>query len=244
MIGKFLELPETEVFVDGRKLCYSEGPGISVNINEPDLVTISKIKEALINRGWNVDDHDISDGESLYRKKIIDFNTIKEEQYIPTYRADNRFVKLNNNYRPEKNDNYLKTLDEFIKLYNEYIMIKEDNIGEYNKLVSSRDILGETSEVCLLCPKDGSYTNIINTNSISGDPKQLRVGVAYSKESELHIKDVVITLSDEGPDGYILNKTNDFIIEYSDGCIRVFPSTQEITECVISYCFIKYEYLI
>ena len=73
MIGKFLELPETEVFVDGRKLCYSEGPGISVNINEPDLVTISKIKEALINRGWNVDDHDISDGESLYRKKIIDF---------------------------------------------------------------------------------------------------------------------------------------------------------------------------
>ena len=115
MIGKFLELPETEVFVDGRKLCYSEGPGISVNINEPDLVTISKIKEALINRGWNVDDHDISDGESLYRKKIIDFNTIKEEQYIPTYRADNRFIKLDNNYRPEKNDNYLKTLDELPK---------------------------------------------------------------------------------------------------------------------------------
>ena len=125
--------------------------------------------------------------------------------------------------------------------------MKEDNIGEFKNVISTRDILQGTSEVCLLCPHDGSYTNIINLNSIQGNPTQLRVGVAYSKGSDLYSKDLIVPTKSDVESGdlcYITTGPREFRLEYSDGCIRVFPRSSEVTECVISYCYLTYEHLI
>ena len=136
----------------------------------------------------------------------------------------------------------MKDLRDFTKLHNEYIMIKEDNIGEFNRQISTRDILGNTSEVCIICPRDGSYTSTININSQlpDCDPTQLRVGISYSKGTKLFSKDVVIPTTSQ----YVNSGSDDFVLEYSDGCLRVFPDSQEVSECVISYCYLTYEYLI
>jgi hypothetical protein len=227
-------------------------------VKEPEIVTIGALRRALVNRGWLIDDHDIvvPGKMGLSRRIVKTIQDVQEKREIPRYRSPRKsgdeFISLEhpNLQGPDPKlgdcdalEDYLYELGEYTKLFNKYIMIKEDNIGEYGRLVSARDILRGTSEICLLCPKDGSYTNIVNLNSIQGNPTQIRVGVAYSKGTVLYSKDTVLT-GDPDNSNYVTSGPSDFKLEYSDGCLRVFPDSPEVTECVISYCYLTYECLI
>ena len=254
MLEKLLEIPGTEVFTKGGRIGVREGTTTSM-VKDPEVVTIGKLRAALVNRGWLVDDHDAlwKGTAGLCRKKIAGPADLQEKTEVPVYGSKpTGLVALEHpdlqGPDPSLGDqdaleDYLYKLGEYTKLYNSYIMIKEDNIGEYGRLVSTRDILRGTSEICLLCPKDGSYTNIINLNSIQGKPVQIRVGVAYSKGKTVYSKDTVLTGDPDG-DNYVTSGSSDFKLEYSDGCLRVFPDSSEVTECVISYCYLTYECLI
>ena len=253
MPEKLLEIPRTEVFTKGGRLGIREGD-VTNMVEEPEVVTIGTLRRALVNRGWLIDDHDVvMPGKmGLSRKKIEFAKDVQEKREIPGYRGTTGFISLEHPVLqgpdPELGDHdaledYLYELGEYTKLFNKYIMIKEDNIGEYSRLVSARDILKGTSEICLLCPKDGSYTNIINLNSVQGNPIQIRIGVAYSKGAVLYSRDTVLT-GDPNNSNYVTSGPSDFKLEYSDGCLRVFPDSPEVTECVISYCYLTYEYLI
>ena len=251
-----LEIPENQIFLKEGRLGYKEGSNNIVFISNPEVVGFSKLKDSLVSLNWLCDDRDVYDPHIgvLCRKKVRILDDVEEPNMIPNYVvSSDKFINLENKklQGPKKNqgdlddlNRYLLELSEFTKLFNEHIMIKEDNIGEYTNIISSRDILEGTSEVCLLCPKDGSYTNIINLNSIQGDPIQLRVGVAYSKGSNLFSKDLVVPTEGSGDSRYIITGPREFKLEYSDGCIRVFPDAPEVTECVISYCYLTYEHLI
>jgi hypothetical protein len=253
---KLLEIPGTEVFAKDGRLGIREG-NITNIVEEPKVITVGALRRALVNRGWLIDCHDIfvSGEMGLSRKKVRTIKDIKETREIPEYNRNSQeseFISLEHpNLQgpdPELGDNdalenYLYELGEYTKLFNKHIMIKEDNIGEYGHLVSSRDVLRGTSEICLLCPKDGSYTNIVNLNSIQGSPIQIRVGVAYSKGTTLYSRDTVL-VGDPSNTNYVTSGPSDFKLEYSDGCLRVFPDSPEVTECVISYCYLTYECLI
>ena len=253
-----LEIPGNQVFLKDGRLGYKENTDTddSTFISDPDVVRLSELKEALISLNWLCDDRDVYDPHIgvLCRKKVRTLSDVGEQKMIPNYVvSSNKFISLENKklQGPKKNqgdlddlNRYLSELSDYTQLFNKYIMIKEDNIGEYTNIISSRDILEGTSEICLLCPKDGSYTNIINLNSIQGDLIQLRVGVAYSKGSNLFSKDLVVSTEGSKDSCYIITGPREFKLEYSDGCIRVFPDAPEVTECVISYCYLTYEHLI
>jgi len=251
---KLLEIPGTEVFTKGGRLGYREGATTNM-VPDPEVVTVGALRSALVNRGWLQDEHDVMmlNKKGLCRKKIRDLDDIRSKKVLPEYRSgSDDFISLEHQILqgpdPALGDkdaleNYLYELGEYTKLFNKYIMIKEDNIGEYGRLVSARDILRGTSELCLLCPKDGSYTNIVNLNSIQGKPVQIRVGVAYSKGNALYSRDTILS-GDPNNDNYVTSGPSDFKLEYSDGCLRVFPDSPEVTECVISYCYLTYECLI
>lgn len=249
-----LEIPGKTIFVRGDKLGYLEG-SVKVLVEEPDVLSVSELREALASRGWLSSDHDVYDPihQTLKRKIINSSSDIREESVVPVYNDPSKFVAIGGSWstpdptNQDEVDRYNAELDEYINLYNKYIMVKEDNIGEYSRLISTRDILGNHSEVCLLCPKDGSYTNIVNINSAmmtsaSESPVQLRVGIAYSKGPRFYSRDVIVPTGTT--ETYITTGQSDFTLEYSEGCLRVFPESQEVTECVISYCFLTYEYLI
>ena len=253
MPERLLEIPGNEVFTKSGRLGVREGNTTNV-VKEPEVVTVGDLRRALVNRGWLIDGHDVvmPGSMGLSRKIIKSARDIQEKQEIPVYRGTDGFMSLEHPVLqgpdPELGDrdaleDYLYELGEYTKLFNKYIMIKEDNIGEYGHLVSARDILRGTSEICLLCPKDGSYTNIINLNSVQGNPTQIRVGVAYSKGTVLYSKDTVLA-GDPDNLNYVTSGPSDFKLEYSDGCLRVFPDSPEVTECVISYCYLTYECLV
>jgi len=258
MLEKLLEIPGTEVFIKGGRLGVREG-NVTNMIEEPEVVTVGALRRALVNRGWLIGDHDmvLPENMGLSRKRVRTAKDIQEKREILEYnwskeKVKDEFVSLEHPVLqgpdPELGDcdaleDYLYELGEYIKIFNKYIMIKEDNIGEYGRLVSARDVLRGTSEICLLCPKDGSYTNIVNLNSIQGNPIQIRVGVAYSKGSSLYSRDTVL-VGDPDNSNYVTSGSSDFKLEYSDGCLRVFPDSPEVTECVISYCYLTYEHLI
>ncbi len=241
--------PKTQVITESGRLGYIDGE--KQFVSEPDVVTIGSLRAELVKNAWLIDEHDAWDPSiGLLRKRISGPSDLKIDTEIPKYSdPSDTFVRLGDPrlqaYTDESNEDlivdYIGRVAEFTDLFNKYIMIKEDNIGEYSRLISSRDILRGTSEVCLLCPKDGDYTNIVNLNSLH-DIIQIRVGVAYSKDSVLYSRDTVLVAS-ESRDNYVFTGTTDYKLEYSDGCLRVFPESPDVTECVISYCYATYECL-
>ena len=249
----YLELPGQSVYAKGGKIGYLDEESLSViPVSESRTVNVTDVRTELSNNSWMSPDHDIWDPRTqyLYRRRIYSSSSLQLENLVPDFKLTSSFVRVGSRLQSpdlsggdmDELEEYLKSLSDFTKLHNEYIMIKEDNIGEFNRQISTRDILGNTSEVCLICPRDGSYTSTININSQIPDcnPTQLRVGIFYSKGTKMFSKDVVIPTTSQ----YVNSGTDDFVLEYSDGCLRVFPDSQEVSECVISYCYLTYEYLI
>lgn len=126
----------------------------------------------------------------------------------------------------------------------------------YYDLVSLRDVEKGTSTIDLISLGGSSYTNIINLNDIielDHNEKyvncncNLILGVEYTVRGNTFTKEC--SFSPYKVDNGELKRSDDLIIRLSDYitidyhnyCIRVFPETSEVTECIISYCYISYD---
>lgn len=231
----------TDIFVKGSKLGYTEGP-LKMVVQEPSLAGVSDLRELLVSEGWLTPDYLVVKGNRLMTMR--DPGT---KNRVPEVSGITGWTEVGAQwYNPDASDKdqtemFLSELREYQELYNQYIMCKEDNLGEYRKFISSRDILGNKSEVCLGNPKSGVYTSIVNLNSQlnNNTPVLIKLGVSYSKGSEIYSKDLVVP-----PEDMTTTGNQDFTLEYADGCLRVFPESPEVTECIISYCYLMYEHLI
>lgn len=122
------------------------------------------------------------------------------------------------------------------------------------------DLLNETTVLDLIKLDSGSYTNIVDLTQLprtkTGEISSIvKIGVQYSKkkEDETQIRVYSQDLSFSPFEKHIEKDTevlsyknfqeminSDVAMECTNGVIRVFPNSQEVIECIISYCYVIY----
>ena len=132
------------------------------------------------------------------------------------------------------------------------------NLGAsyYNNLVSLHDIEKGSMVIDLLALGDSNYTNIINLSGIISQYEKsnagmnnylVNLGINYTIEGQVYSQEISLVPHEEDNEGKI--KSKDLIINISDVvtldyhnfCARVFSSVQEVSECILSYCYMIYE---
>lgn len=117
--------------------------------------------------------------------------------------------------------------------------------------------------VDIICYGSGTYTNIVNLNHYleinknkvdSGQKIIAKLGINYTKKNQevvdrfykeisfipfIFVYDGVSTKAES--DNFIREINNDVIVEYINGCVRIFSTNNNIIECVISFCNLNYE---
>lgn len=125
------------------------------------------------------------------------------------------------------------------------------SIATYYNLVSLSSLLNDKYIVDLISFYGYKYTNVLNLapyitkkessefsakNKLTG----IKCGISYSKSEKQYSTDIMIDPGSKREDKKIYS-TSDIRVEYTDNYIRVFADSNDITECIISYCFLIYE---
>lgn len=152
---------------------------------------------------------------------------------------------------------YKKTIDgksEWVE--NSDIMYKEEIEGtgnyeyKYYNFRMIRDFVNKNTVVNVLSMSNSIYTDVINLNtvrsSIVGDKVEnddsielitVKVGIQYSdKDGIVSTKNLSFPVS-----GNFSYKFDEVELEYNDRCIRLFPLSDNVIECIISQCYLYYE---
>ena len=111
-----------------------------------------------------------------------------------------------------------------------------------------RDFVNKNTVVNVLSLGNSVYTDIINLNtvrsSITGDDINdvdslitVKISIQYSDNNGI-VSTMDITFPISGDFKY---KFDDVEVEYMDRCIRLFPLSEKVVECIISQCYLYYE---
>ena len=134
------------------------------------------------------------------------------------------------------------------------------NLGSiyYYNLISSRNLDNGSTIIDLLSLNDSNYTSTLNLNNlinlnISENQKikgksLLTVGIEYTVLGKRYTKELMLTpfkLSSDKSNVESLDFVSNILeyvsIDYHDFCLRVFPISVDVTECIISYCSFTYD---
>ena len=192
---------------------------------------------------------DLREGaKCLYSSPVVINNNSSSTTTTTTTVSPEIDDSLESNLFREFNEIYEKLIN--MRIYEEE-GITFGSINYYN-LISYRDLEKDSLVIDLISLGGSNYTNLVNLNSLfdfSQDYKSnydflLVVGIDYevsgkSFSKEISFKPFQIT---EG----LYNNSNDLIFnisdyveaDYHDRCFRVFPKTNNVDECIISYCYI------
>lgn len=127
----------------------------------------------------------------------------------------------------------------------------------YNSLVSSRDLLEGSSVVDIWeYPTEyGGTLNlmtlpVIKRDQVTNEAPIIRLGISWVIGGVRKSENITFT-------PWVLNKNkiswsefqsplgeSEVIVEFHDGCIRVFPGIPEVTECLIHHCSATYDKLL
>ena len=127
------------------------------------------------------------------------------------------------------------------ELQNKYItaMTNED-MGEFWKLASARDLLAGTSTICLTSPGTGEVTSEIRVPGTSAGTA--RIGVLWSDDSgSMMESEVTVVIPDTRT---VFLGSGDVIVECTGRLIRVIPGSHHVRECVIRHCYYEYGTLV
>jgi hypothetical protein len=151
--------------------------------------------------------------------------------------------------------------EEFCNIYEELMNLKMKvleydgstiDLGtrHYYDIISIRDIERGSSTIDLISLGGSSYTNVLNLNSLIdlglGNFCTLVVGIEYTVAGKTYSKEhsfIPYTVENENiiPNSFITNISNQISLDFHNNCLRVFSMSKEVTECIISYCYINYE---
>lgn len=153
---------------------------------------------------------------------------------IPFYqkeveKLDRKTWVENNDFKGVANMNISDPKEESTKFYN-FRMI--------------RNFITKSTTVNVLTIGGSIYTDTINLNtvrsSISGNDESVKtskITVQYSNKSGVvSVKDFIFPISEN-----FKTKFDEIEIEYSNGCIRLFPLSDNVVECIISQCLLFYD---
>ena len=156
--------------------------------------------------------------------------------------------------------NKKEEIDQFNSQYEALMNIKSTmtynensiNLGSsyYYNLISTRDLEKESTVIDLLSLSDSNYTNILNLNGLissevgkDGKSCNLTIGIDYTVNGKVYSKEVSLDPieNNEFKSRDILINILDYVtIDYHDFCLRAFPMSLDVNECIISYCYITY----
>lgn len=150
-------------------------------------------------------------------------------------------------------------IKEFNEIYEKLINMRTYEEGgitfgsiNYYNLISYRDLEKDSLVIDLISLGGSSYTSVVNLNSLfdfSQDYKSnydfLLVagidyeisGMAFSKEISFKPFQIIDGVYNNSKD-LIFNISEYVEADYHDRCFRIFPKTNNVDECVISYCYI------
>ena len=159
----------------------------------------------------------------------------------------------------DKNIDYTDILS-FIEQYYNNKMIKDSH--ELTVFNSSKIVVNilDNQIIMDLVDKD-EYTNSVSLKKYidksikAGLSGKIDLSIEYSKEGNIFGKDFTFEAfnyekleDDNNPQLNIKNRTfninsNEVIVEYLDGVIKVLPQSKSIDECIISNCLLTYGYI-
>lgn len=105
-----------------------------------------------------------------------------------------------------------------------------------------KDLITESTVVNLLSMSDPTYTDTLDISRVTIDNKydkvSIRLGIQYTKPDSDIVKVKEFIFSYDNDIQYSID--DEVEVEYFNKCIRLFPS-DNINECIISYCHLMYE---
>ena len=243
---------------------YSDGKYTPID-NYGDLNRVSSFEDlytSLYEREWGI-------GGRLYSKRVggiekLYYTLSKYDSQIPVIKSTDKMFLLSEDTEDSKNR------EEFENLYTKLMKIKSMNdikeidLGTdyYRYLVSSRNLIDQSTTIDLFSYSENStdYGNILNlnellqkrgeTNRYEGGGYTIRLVVMYVN-SGFRMSGTLMfdpfRIDDNGNLGFNTFQAtinDDVTIEVKNGCIRLFPERQEITECIIYHCYLVYEKLL
>lgn len=147
----------------------------------------------------------------------------------------------------ESHSNEREAVVSFNSLYENFMTQKSSAIynsegvntglSYYYDLVSIHDLVKKESVIDILNLYSTKYTDTINLNKYTGTGGAIKCGIEYSdKGTKIILEDVIFPI--DGGDFQMTLKHA--TLEYTGGCLRVFPESSNITECIISHCSLSY----
>ncbi len=153
----------------------------------------------------------------------------------------------------------MKTLTYFNNIFEE-IETQSVNLGTYYyyNLISTRDFEKDASIIDLISLSGSKYTSVLNLNGLlKANPdfmdlekyrSKIVVGVQYTENNKMYSKEIDFPIFTEILTGgtylgeeYLTKVSESVTAELRDGCIRVFPESNKVTECIIGYCYLIYD---
>lgn len=137
--------------------------------------------------------------------------------------------------------------EEDINVYSDYLLSARDLVSGFS-VVDLWEYPTEYGSILNLC----SLPNKIGNLKYSESPSMIKLCVAWTKNTVRKTKDVTfVPWKVNSYDGtkfewknFISSLDNEITVEFYDGCIRLFPESSEITECIIHHCFAVYDKLL
>lgn len=171
------------------------------------------------------------------------------------------YIQISETYNEDEINSFNEIYEELIvkKQMKEYNS-EQINLGTQNyfNIISARDLNSGTSVVDLISLTGSTYTSTLNLNQVfsnlrldEGTNCLLVVGVQYTFDRNQYIQELSFPIIEEknsinsdqkytGQD--FISKIKDKVtVDFHDGCLRVFPESDKVTECIIGYCYINYD---
>lgn len=190
--------------------------------------------------------------ESLY------MTTEKYDSSVPTIKnSDNKFI-VSKSSDPQSSADFEKLYTILMRV-KPMTDIKEIDLANdyYRYLVSTRNLIDQSSVIDLYSYSENStdYGNILNLNELlqkkdkiryqKGD-YTIRLEIMYIRSGSRMSSTFIFDPYSFDEDGNLSfnnfqsKVNNDITIEVKNGCIRLFPDSNEITECIIYHCYLVY----
>lgn len=240
---------------------YNNGKWSAID-NSSDIDRASRFEDlytTLYERDWGIGGrlfYENSNGEdNLY------YDLLKYDSPIPT------IIKTDDMFLITEDTN--KSQDEFENIYTKLMKvksmndIKEIDLGNdyYKYLVSTRNLIDGSSIIDLYSYSENTsdYGSIINFNELlqkrddlryNNDNYSIRLEIMYIKSGSRMSGTLMFdpfSLKNDGELSFnnFQSKINDDVtVEVKKGCVRLFPESIDITECIIYHCYVIYEKLL
>lgn len=224
---------------------WTSGKWVPVNDSNTQLrmARFDDFYTAMVEVDWLTGGRIWEDEEGSYHMVLGNY-----ESSLPEISPSDPMIKISGFENSEEDKEDLEKL--FTKLLKVKTMEEKEidlGTGYYRHVVSTRNLIDRSTMIDVLSPESGEYRNILNLNELLVDEEQpytFKLEVRYIKSGSKHSETMMFDLS-QGDEGVTqTNLNDDVLVEIKSGCVRLFPTRPEVTECVIHHCYLIYEKLL